>query len=137
MKIRSVYRPSATYVTVTDTLQEAARKMRSSGQSVLPVLEGNAVIGIVTERDLVEAMANGVPSAVAQVFDYTNDGSVTVTLDDECEVAELKMLAIGCRHVPVVDRGKLVGMVSIRDVLLKTAAASNGHGRTSVPAWVR
>jgi CBS domain-containing protein len=137
MKIRSVYRQDAACVTPADTLQEAARRMRASGQSVLPVLDGGQVIGIVTERDLVEAVANGVAGARAQVFSYTNDGSVTVTLDDECDVAEMKMLAIGCRHIPVVAAGQLVGMVSIRDVLLKTAAAGHGYRGTSVPAWVR
>lgn len=122
MKVQAVYRPGSAYVTPVDSLRAAARKMRSSGQGCLPVLQGGSVAGIVTERDLAEAMANGVPPSEGFVNDYTNDGSVTVSLDDDCDVAELKMLVIGCRNLPVVDRDRLVGTISMRDVVLKAAA---------------
>ncbi len=137
MKVRVVYRPGAVYATAGESLREAAQKMRSSGQSCLPVLEGARLLGIITERDLVEAVANGVPPAEGCVVDYVNDGSITVGLDDECSVAELKMLAIGCRNLPVVNQGRLVGMVSMRDVILRTAAYeafSRLHRRTPAPA---
>ena len=122
MKVREAYRPEAAFVRPQDTLRDAARKMRSSGWGCLPVLDRSALIGIITERDLVEAAANGIRPTDAHVVDYTNDGSVTVSLHDDCEVAELKMLAIGCRNLPVMDGGSLVGMISMRDVILKTAA---------------
>ena len=81
------------------------------------------VVGIVTERDLVEAVARGAAPAGALVTDYMGDeGSVSVGLDDST-AAELKMLAIGCRHLPVVDRERLVGMVSARDLYLMQARA--------------
>lgn len=121
MKIRWVYRPEAAAVTPSNTLREAAAKMHTSGQSCLPVIDGSTVVGIITERDIVSAVAHGVRTAGAWVFDYTHDGCTSIALDDECETAALKMLAIGCRHLPVVDRARLVGMVSMRDVTLRPA----------------
>lgn len=122
MKVGTVYRPEAAYVTRAESLRKAAQKMRGSGQSCLPVLDDGSLAGIITERDLVEAVANGVPASEGSVLDYMNDGSISVGLEDECEVAQLKMLAIGCRNLPVVHEDKLVGMVSMRDVLLRVAA---------------
>jgi CBS domain-containing protein len=121
VKVRWAYRPEAAAVTPSNTLREAAAKMRTSGQSCLPVIDGSRVIGIVTERDIVDAVARGVRTAGAWVFDYTHDGCTSIALDDDCETVALKMLAIGCRHLPVVDRGRLIGMVSMRDVILKPA----------------
>lgn len=130
MKVRSVFHPGAEFVTPAESLREAAIKMRGSGQGCLPVLDGSSFTGILTEHDLAQAAANGARPSEAHVMDYTNDGSVTVSLDDDCEAAEIKMLTIGCRNLPVLDGGKLVGMISMCDVLLK-ARASEGHRHPS------
>ncbi|HET9781126.1 MAG TPA: CBS domain-containing protein [Candidatus Dormibacteraeota bacterium] len=124
MKVASVFRPGSPFVAPNDSLREAAIKMRASGQSCLPVLNGRAFTGIITERDLTEAVARGVRPAESSVVDYTNDGGVSVSLDDDVAMAEVKMLAIGCRNLPVLDRGSVVGTISMRDVVLKTAVSA-------------
>lgn len=121
MKVRRFFRPSTAGVEPWDTLREAARRMRIDGLSCLPVLIKGEVAGIVTERDLVEAMADGERPADAQVFDYMSEGPVTVSLDDDSAVAAARMLAIGCRHLPVMNAGKLVGTISAQDLLLLAA----------------
>lgn len=124
MKVRRFYRPGATWASPTESLRDAAKKMRRGGSSCLPVLDGDFVVGVVTDRDMVEAVAKGVSPSDAIVNDYMNDVSaVTVSLDDDSSVAEMKMLAIGCSHLPVVDRGRLVGIVSARDLFLIEARA--------------
>ena len=122
MKVQRVFQSGAPYVTPADSLREAARKMQRSCVTCIPVLEEGAVIGIVTEHDLVVAASNGVSLSQAHVIDYTHGGSVTVKLSDDCEIAELKMLAIGCGHLPVVDGDGLVGMVALRNLLLTQPA---------------
>ena len=121
MKVRRFYRPGAVCAAPEDSLRDAARKMRRGAMSCLPVMDGNRIVGIVSERDLVEAVANGVGPAVARVMDYMNDDAPCVGLDDDSADAQLKMLAIGCRHLPVVDGDRLVGMVSARDLVLMLA----------------
>jgi CBS domain-containing protein len=134
MKVQRVFQSSAPYVTQADSLREAARKMRNAGVTCIPVLEEGMVIGVVTEHDLVVAAANGVSLSKAYIVDYTHDGSVTVELSDDCETAELKMLAIGCGHLPVVDGDGLVGMVALRDLLLTQA---NGAPQPHVASRIR
>jgi CBS domain-containing protein len=126
MKVRRFFRQNAVYAKRTDTLQEAAKLMRKGHLSCLPVVGDGSIVGIITERDMVEAVARGVPPSDAHVAEYTNDGSVTISLDDDSSVAATKMLAIGCRHLPVLDEGKLVGMVSLRDLFLTAVMAEAG-----------
>ncbi len=117
MKVRSFYRPGAVCATPEESLRDAARKMRRGALSCLPVLDGDRVVGIITERDLVDSVANGVAPGVARVMDYMNDDGPFVGLDDDSAETQMKMLAIGCRHLPVVEGGKIVGMVSIGDLV--------------------
>jgi CBS domain-containing protein len=100
--------------------------MRRAALSCLPVVDRERIVGILTERDLVEAVAKGVTPANAHVTDYMTDGGASIALDDDSTTAELKMLAIGCRHLPVVDGQRLVGMVSARDLYLAEAGAEVG-----------
>jgi CBS domain-containing protein len=125
MKVDRIYRPHFAAVEPTDSLREAATRMRNGGWSCLPVVVEGSVVALITERDLVEAAAHGAKPSDALVNDYMSDGSVTVSLDDEISVAATKMFAIGCRHLPVVDSCRLVGMISARDLLLQAERAGS------------
>lgn len=119
MKIDRFCRPHFAQVAPTDTLRDAAARMLAEHWTALPVVVEGTVIALITERDFVEAAARGARPSDVLVNDYMSDGSVTVTLDDDISVAATKMFAIGCRHLPVVSSGRLVGMVSARDLLLE------------------
>lgn len=98
-------------------LVEAARIFQSAGIGSLGVVESGRLVGIFTERDLVRAVAEGADLAVAVVAAF-----MTPDPDDlSPEVAPLEaarwMLATGYRHLPVVENGTLLGMVSIKDLL--------------------
>lgn len=123
MKLDRFCRPHFAQAAPTDTLRAAAVRMRAGGWTCLPVVVEDTVIAVITERDFVEAAGRGARPSDALVNDYMSDGAVTVTLDDDVSVAASKMFAIGCRHLPVVSSGRLVGMVSARDLLLEATKA--------------
>jgi len=112
-----------------DTFADVAKTMRTNGISSVVVLEGKKLSGIVTERDIVNLVAaGGDPHSVKVVHGMTRRDLITVgSKTDITEAAEL-MVDRNIRHLPVVDRARVVGLVSIRD-LTKWAAEelAGGH----------
>jgi CBS domain-containing protein len=112
-----------------DTFADVAKTMRSNGISSVVVLEGKKLTGIVTERDIVNLVAaGGDPHSVRVAHGMTRRDIETVSpKTDISEAAEL-MVSRNIRHLPVVDRGRVAGIISIRD-LTKWAAEelAGGH----------
>ena len=117
MKVRRIFHPDVVSIEGWQSLHEAAQTMFTSSVGCLPVVSGEDLVGILTERDLVEALANDEDPQEATVFDYMTETPKTVDAEDDCTVAATEMLSIGCRHLPVMDRGRLAGVVSARDLL--------------------
>ncbi len=112
-------------VTPSDTIREAAKRMYSANVgSVLVVDDKGTLLGIFTERDLVRVVATGV-SLDERVEKVMTTKLVTASPDESLAMVASKMIEHGVRHIPVVDEaGKLVGIVSIRDVLRYVVASS-------------
>jgi CBS domain-containing protein len=113
-----------------DTFADVAKIMRANGISSVIVLEkGQKLAGIVTERDIVNLVAaGGDPQSVRVAHGMTRRHLETITSKADIGEAADRMVSLNIRHLPVVDRGKVVGIVSIRD-LTKWAAEelSGGH----------
>lgn len=104
------------------TLEEAARHMADAGVGALPVVQGDGVIGVLTDRDLVvRAMAHGL-SPRTKVETVMSTDPVTVTTDTPVTAALHAMQSINARHLPVVDDGRLAGMVSFDDLFAYLSA---------------
>lgn len=105
-----------TYISVApeDTLGEVAEKMRAQNVGAVVVKDHGRLIGILTERDMLRAMAARVHTSEARVRQWMTEDPVTalpdMTADDAAEV----MLAHGFRHLPVVDGPNVLGIVSLR-----------------------
>ena len=123
MKVRNFFQPKVVHVRPWNTLKDAAKLMEEGAFSCLPVMLEGDLAGIITERDIVQAVAHGEDPSVRTVFDYMSEKPITVELDDDSADAATQMLSAGCRHLPVVDGGRLVGIVSARDLLIFAAAA--------------
>lgn len=104
-----------------ETLLGAATRMNWYQVSALPVYHRHRLVGIVTERDVVAALADGADPATTKVADYMTDKPVTVRPDEDMQVAAQRMADLGVRHLPVVDGDQLVGVLSIRDLLAPAA----------------
>jgi CBS domain-containing protein len=100
-----------------ETLEVAADRMSWHQVSALPVLEGQRLVGIVTERDLTAALAEGADAEATPVSDYMTPAPEVLRPDNELADAAHLMLELGIRHLPVVRSGQLVGVLSMRDVL--------------------
>jgi CBS domain-containing protein len=100
----------------TTDLSEAAAKMNERGVGAALVLTGEAVSGILTERDVLRAVATGSVEGTHVAAWMTRDPD-TVEASESLGQAAAVMIHGGFRHLPVVDGGKPVGIVSIRDLM--------------------
>jgi len=105
-------------VSLATKLAEVAREMRAQDSDSVAVMDGGVLVGIITERDLVRAIADGLNPTEASAGTVMTSDPATVSLDDEVNVVAVKMMRLGIRHLPVVDRnGKPAGLVSARDLV--------------------
>lgn len=115
--IREIMRTDVLEVEMAATLQEAAQSMRERKISSLVVTEQDRLVGIMTERDIVSAVADGADSEVAHVRDYMTSGPISAQADISLDEATQMMLEHGFRHLPIVDEDqRLVGIISLRDL---------------------
>ena len=100
----------------TTPLEQAAARMTDRGVGAILVLSGDSVSGILTERDVLRAVATGGVAGTNVAAWMTRDPE-TVDVDESTGQAAAVMIHGGFRHLPVVEDGKPVGIVSIRDLM--------------------
>lgn len=109
-----------------DTLGMAAEVMVERGVGSAVVSDYGRLIGILTERDLLRAVAGRVHSSEARVREWMTKDPITATTSTDLEEAARTMLEHGFRHLPVLEDGRAVGIVSIRDVVDWTVRGDDG-----------
>jgi CBS domain-containing protein len=100
----------------TTLLVGAVQEMNARKVGAALVLEGEQLVGVFTERDVLRAVGQGL-TAEATVGDFMTRGPETIEPDETAEQAAVLMIHGGFRHLPVVDGGKVVGILSIRDLM--------------------
>jgi CBS domain-containing protein len=103
-------------VSLDEPLGAAAKRMVGRGVGAVLVLQGDRLEGILTERDLMKAVAGGF-EADANVRDWMTRHPETIEASDTTEHAAALMIHGGFRHLPVLEEGKVAGIVSIRDLM--------------------
>jgi CBS domain-containing protein len=97
-------------------LTEVAKRMVAKDVGAVLVFDDDGLCGILTERDVLRAVADGIDDDTL-VRDRMTANPETLDADDTTQHAAVLMIHGGFRHLPVVEQGKVVGVLSIRDLM--------------------
>lgn len=117
MKIGQVMSKDVASVRQGDKVYKAAQMMSDRHVGSLPVLRDNRLVGMLTDRDIVlRCVAKGLDAKKVHVGDIMTPKTTTVSPSEEVSVAAYRMSGEQIRRLPVVEDGKLQGMVSLSDL---------------------
>ena len=118
MRVSELMQPEVWQTDPEESLADAAARMRDHGVGSLAVHDGENLLGILTERDLLWALADGAAAHVTRVGTYMSAPPIVVSPETDVVEAGRLMVKHDVRHLPVLAVGQLRGMVSMRDLLV-------------------
>ena len=127
MQVRDVMTPATVTESRGDSLRAAAARMWRQQTGSLLVTEDGRLAGIITERDVLRAVALGADPDKSSVDDVMTAEVFTVPPDMDLQDAARLMAARWIRHLPVVDGEAILGVVSMRDMTGVLAAMAPGN----------
>jgi CBS domain-containing protein len=117
MKLGALVDGSATVIGPEATLGDAAEALVEHDIGSLGVVSDRGLVGILTERDVIRAVASGADVEDEYVSDWMAEAPDTFSPDVDVAEAGAWLLEVGYRHMPVMEDGELLGIVSIRDIV--------------------
>ena len=107
-----------------EPIRDVVRRMRLNdiGAVVVVTRDNEDVVGIFSERDVVRAVADGADPASTPTSAYMTEGATTATPATPLREAARTMVGLGIRHLPVTSDAGLIGIVSLRDILIELIA---------------
>jgi CBS domain-containing protein len=131
--VREVMTTDVDYCTPLDNVYEVAVKMRDLNVGAIPIVENERLIGLITDRDLVVRGIAEKRSGSNQVTNVMSENLITVSPDTSVQEAAQLMAKHQIRRLPVVENGKLVGMVSLGDLSInENSDESAGHALSEI-----
>lgn len=119
-KVRDIMSTDIAYLSPDDNLFEAASMMRDENIGMIPVCEHGQLKGIITDRDMVtRGIAEKKPNS-SHIQDIMSSQLVYGTPDMSVDEAAEKMAEAQIRRLPIVDKNKLVGVVSLGDLAVRS-----------------
>lgn len=118
MQVKEIMTPGVDFVTMENTLGYAAEKMGHLDIGELPVVDGKAVVGIITDRDIaVRGVAKGLDPRTAKVAEAMTKGVIACAEEDDLMTAAGLMAKNRIRRLPVKDAdGNMSGIISLGDL---------------------
>ncbi|MBI4493490.1 MAG: CBS domain-containing protein [Chloroflexi bacterium] len=129
-KVREHMETNLVLASPGDSLVELSRSLNSHRAAATPIVDDGNLVGILTERDVVRAVAVGADLETSSAADFMSRLLTTVGPEQEMGVAAELMIRQRIRHLPVVDQGRLVGLLSLREVVrwsLRELGHDEGH----------
>jgi CBS domain-containing protein len=123
--LAEVMRTDVITVAPEDTLGETAQKLVDAKTGAAVVIDFGRLIGIISERDLLKAMAGRVHTSDARVREWMTEDPITASPDTPVEEAAQTMLDNNFRHLPVVEGDRVVGIASLRRLVGATQLAAS------------
>jgi CBS domain-containing protein len=117
LSVDSLMRPGVEPVDPADRLAVAAARMRAARVGALAVVAAGRLEGLLTERDLVRAVADGLSTDVTAVALYMRPVPGVIGPAASAAAAAARMVELRTRHLPVVSGDRIVGLVSASDLL--------------------
>jgi CBS domain-containing protein len=127
--IRQLLKDRQTYtVESQQSVLDVAKFMVERNIGAVPVLEGGKLVGIFSERDIMKrVLVEGKDPKHAKVADVMTRNPLVVTADESFDNCMVLMKQHGFRHLPILDGNKLLGLVSLRDLLLHEVDEKDGE----------
>jgi CBS domain-containing protein len=126
--VREAMTASPSAISRDSTVEQAAKLMVSADVGSLPVVDGESLVGIVTDRDLVtQVLAEGRDPKHTTVGECSTEQLVVVSPDEPLDAALQRMAREQVRRLPVVEDGRLVGMLAQADVARTATPQSTGQ----------
>src|SRR5574341_1576133 len=118
-RVRDIMRPGFLFVVQRSaTVGEAVRVMATHNVGIVSVLDRERLVGVFSERDVVQRVVDrGLDSAAIPVGTVMTTSLVVADADEDYQSAMRKMDQANIRHLPVVSEGRLLSMISIRDLI--------------------
>lgn len=118
-KLREIMRPGFVFAVPRHaTVAEATRLMSAENVGIVSVVDGDRLVGVFSERDVTRrVVATGLDPGSAHVGDVMTSDLIVADADEDYQSAMLKMDQANIRHLPVVSDGRLLSMLSIRDLM--------------------
>ncbi len=117
MHVADVMTSASVTESPNDSLRSAAETMWKQQTGSLLVMDGESLVGIITERDVMKAVARGRDVDTTPVSEIMTRDVLTVVPETSLHEAARHMASRWIRHLPVIESGKLVGVVSQRDLV--------------------
>jgi CBS domain-containing protein len=115
--VRDIMTKDIVMIDGSDSALEAAKLMTEKGISSLFVVRDGVPVGIVTERDFIKKVcAKDIPISKVKIFDIMSKILTTAEPETPIEVAVQRMVNHKIRRLPIIERGKIVGIITVTDL---------------------